>query len=148
MRVMALDLGTRTGWACSAPNEIEVSGTIRLDRSGDDLLEPEVRDARRFDRWSMLLCDLLMEHKPAVVLVEAPAPGAQKGRAAPVLLGLRAITLNVLERREKLYREVPPTEWQKWARSVGWAKGNDENDALHMCSWFIETQLGRVLEAA
>lgn len=132
LAVLAIDLGSRSGWATPT-----ASGAV--DFRGSDFEIALDRHAMLFDRFSLWLSDMIDEHQPAVIVLEKNP--ALKGAAAPVLLGLRAVAAVVAYRREILLDELPSANRRSPDKS-------DENDAKAILARWMETRAPRVREAA
>lgn len=65
MRILALDLATRSGWACGDAGETPQHGTFTLPSTGDDV----GRFLFEFMRW---LKGLIATHEPREIVFEAP----------------------------------------------------------------------------
>ena len=146
-RVLSLDLASRTGW-CVADAERIVSG--RVDFTPRGKLDPATKHALIFDRASSWLSDMIDTYRPTVCALEDSTGRTLQGQAARVLLGLRAVALVVLHRREVLVDPVANTTWKAWATRRGWrlCDKSDEQDARWLALYWQAERAGLVREAA
>lgn len=134
MQILALDLGTTTGWATR-----DQSGAVNFWANPYDGVADN--HARLFDRFSSTLSDMIFEHKPAVLVLEKNPALGRLGAAAPVLLGLRAAALIVGYRHEILLDEIPSSNRRSPDKS-------DENDAKAIRDRWIATRERLLREVA
>jgi hypothetical protein len=154
MKVLALDIATRTGWAVGEPGATPVSGSIRFANPG---AEHEVIFAEAL-KW---VSATIKDHRPDVVVWEAPlVPGFKKGKTnanttrllygLPAVIGAVARLLCVPDIREVEARTVrkffigrnPPRALAKKltkqrCRDVGW-QPSDDNEADALAIWAHE----------
>lgn len=64
-KILTLDLATRTGWCCGAPDQAPRYGTKVLPSTGEDI----GRFAYAYNEW---LLDMITLEDPALVVFEAP----------------------------------------------------------------------------
>lgn len=136
MTVLALDLGTATGWAVSGgPSGVQSFATA-------DSVSDEVRHGRLGWRFGGWLGDMLLTYRPAVVAIERMVGTRLQGQAARVLLGMRMVALATCRAHDIATVEVSSKEWQAWAKRAGypWVKGN-EQDALALLAYFEAERL-------
>lgn len=140
--VLALDLGTKCGWAVS----FGPSGVHSFEHR--DRVMDEVRHGRLGFRFAGWLGDLIVEHGPSYVVIERAVGRDLKGHAGQVLLGLRMIALAQCFAHELAVQEIAEGEWKAWARKnlPEWVKG-DEADAKALLAYWLADRAPRV-EAA
>lgn len=143
LRVLAIDPGSRMGWA--VPGESGVAVTTK--RAGE---EREAWHARLFDRTSERVAELVALHQPAVLAIEGPSANGMKGNQSPVALGLRAVIYVVARRHDMLIDPVPPMTWKAWAKRHGWTDEDkaDEADALWIRDYWLAVRAPLVRSAA
>lgn len=113
IRRLALDLGTRTGWACRGGNGPERWGVWELDALG------RKGDAPKFDLFARYLTLAIEQEKPIELAVEEPFIGsADSLRSSRVLLGLLAFAQTIAYRLELPLRHVAPNTIKK--ATLGW----------------------------
>lgn len=153
MKILALDIATRTGWACGA-----VGGEPRWGLA--TFLHSDVGAfASAYDHW---LSDMITVEQPDLLVFEAPILPRQTTIAtARKLMGLAFLTELIAFRRSLACREVsiqtvkkffaghghaPKAEMINAARRQGWnVKDDNEADALGV--WAIAAHArGRSLE--
>lgn len=143
LTILALDLATTTGWACSDGT----SGADDFAAPANGVKHALSETARhgliasRFDGWlhaklTLTQAGVLLVEKP---MVSAKRPGALRGSA--VTLGLRMLALKVGWERRLLVLEVWEAQWKPWAKRCGWWQKGDEADARAMLGWFAEQRL-------
>jgi hypothetical protein len=132
LEILALDLGTNTGWATRSQ-----SGAINFWE--DPYAQPVDNHARLFDRFSAWLSDQIYIHEPAVLVIES-VPAA-RFKAAQVLWGFRAAALIVGYRHEILLDELPSSNRRSPDKS-------DENDAKALRDRWLATREPLIREAA
>lgn len=111
VKILALDFGTKTGWAIDS----DASGVI----SDTENFKSRASDSRgmvfvRFDKW---INEMLSEHKPAMVVHERPH---LRGRAASeVLNGMLAFMVKACRVHGAQYTDCPSTTLKKFATGKG-----------------------------
>lgn len=129
--VLALDLGTTTGWCVG-----DQGGEITFPKTGRSSAEKHQTLAVAFSGW---LSDLLVRYSPDTVLLEAPFFSARQPAAGALLFGMRMVALGLAGQRRVV--ETAPTSWQSWARRQGWAKidgaGGHVHDARYMRAHYL-----------
>ena len=141
--ILALDVATTTGWACSdGTSGAECfDGRLADGRALAKLAEPE-RHAVIGSRLNYWLHAKVIFTRASVLLVERQ----MTHHRAHLLLGLRMIALFVGWQHKMLVEEVWSSQWRPWARANGdWVKG-DEADARAILSYWQETRLPRLTE--
>ena len=132
MTVLALDLGTRTGWAVSGgPSGVQSFATA-------DRVTDTARHGRLFWRFGGWVGDMIVTYRPSVGVIEEMVGRSLKGNGGRVLLGMRATALAVLRGHDVLTEEVNKGTWQEWVRRAGydWVKG-DQADAKAMLAYWL-----------
>jgi Holliday junction resolvasome RuvABC endonuclease subunit len=143
MKILALDFGTKCGWAIGTPGN-EISGTENFkSRASDSRGMVFVR----FDRW---INEMLCDHKPALVVHERPH---LRGRAASeVLNGMLGFMVKACRVHGVQYSDCASTTLKKFATGKGnaskekmmeayrekWKKdpiSHDEADARWLLEW-------------
>lgn len=113
MKILALDFGTKTGWAINS----DAFGAI----SDTENFRCRASDSRgmifvRFDKW---INEMLSAHKPAMVVHERPH---LRGRAASeVLNGMLAFMVKACRVHGVQYTDCPSTTLKKFATGKGTA---------------------------
>ena len=137
LAVLAIDPGTRTGWALAEDGTVTASGVCDFsDHAGSQ--------ATLLDAWDLWIEQVLRALKPAVLVLEDPPTRLPSGHAVQVLVGMRTLALLAAHRLELLVELVPPARWQAWARRQrGWsrARKGDEADARHLLAWWLAERL-------
>ena len=149
MRIIALDLGTSTGWAITAPELGTESGTQRFD------LQRGESPGMRFIRFRKWLSDLAVYVKPDLIAFELPHH--RGGYATEFLHGLTTRIQELCADRGIQHAGVHTATLKKHATGSGRAeKGGmraaaerlfpgqkietlDQADALCVLYWAIET---------
>jgi hypothetical protein len=110
MKILALDFGTKTGWAIGILSNV-ISDTENFrKRAGDSRGMIFVR----FDKW---INEMLTEHHPNLVVYERPH---LRGRAASeVLNGMLAFLVKACRIYNIQYTDCPSTVLKKFATSKG-----------------------------
>lgn len=158
MRVLALDVATKTGWCVLS----DASGTWEIDGIGTIDVSPEKDEPEGVRYWRFrdeLRGVLDLYGDPDAVALEQPF--SRSMRAAQVMAGLTAVALVELEASDLSYVFVSPGVWKKHvtgngavkkpgvrAALNGWAgidPGSvitlDESDALGIGKWLIDCAL-------
>jgi len=140
MKIMALDLASRVGWAHSDKH----GGVIDLRSSPPDY-------ERMAHVWRRRLEQLLMRHPAHIVVAEMPPP-TLKGNARLILLGLhwqtrgvchqfqiplRSVGVSVIKRFATGNAKADKEEMIKAAVNLGREIPVDDNhaDAMLICAW-------------
>jgi len=106
MEILAVDMATKTGWACSTASGVEDFKKRAGDSRGMIFI--------RFEAW---LKEMIGMRQPKMIVYERPHA---RGRAAnEVLNGLLAILQKVCEERGVEYADCPSTTLKKFATGVG-----------------------------
>ncbi len=128
MRILALDLGTTTGWATYAgypPPRYKLSswqwGTWELKEKKEGPGEVGLR----FYRFMLQLTPVLERWKPDLVAFEDLAHF--KGAGGYVITGQRGILMALCELHKVPYAAVPISTWKKFCLG----KGNADKDEAH-----------------
>lgn len=125
----ALDLGTRTGWACALPGAEPVHGHIRLpaDRG----------DGAFFSAFRRFLLDHITVHAPRLIVYEAPLITASATSMATVfrLFGLAAHTVEMAHIREVRCEPANNATVKKFVTDNGRAKKPEVMDAIRARGW-------------
>lgn len=147
MKILALDLGTKTGWAFGDTKDdsqvysgVQDFSLKRGESSGMRLLN--------FDKW---IYDMLAKHKPQVVGYEMPHQ--RGGHATQLLLGMLGILHVACVKAGVQYSSVHSATLKKFATGSGRASkeemisaamkkfrralliDDNEADALHIWDW-------------
>lgn len=147
MKILALDLATKTGWACGDTD----NDHTHVD-SGVQDFSPKRGESRGmrflyFDRW---IYQMLAERDPYVVVYETPHQ--RGGHATEVLLGLVGILQKAVVESKREYVSVHSGTLKKFATGSGRAskeqmkiraiqrfvrqiEDDNEADALHIWDW-------------
>ncbi len=150
MRILALDLATRTGWALW-------SGGYRTEISGvqDFTLQRGESPGMRFIRFEAWLCRMLDDRAAATVPVEVivyEMPHMRGGAATTILVGLEVLTQKVAASRGIEFSKIHGASVRKRVlgsgkpgkdASVAWAWSHlgrppiddNEADALMVLEW-------------
>lgn len=151
--VLTLDLASRLGWTCGAPDGEPRYGTKVLPATGEDI----GRFAEAYNTW---LLDMITLENPVLVVFEAPILAGQTTLAtARKLTGLAWHTEFVCRLREVRCKEAHLQSVKKFfagsgradkqamieaARRHGWApKTSDEADALGLWAYTIHEEWPR-----
>lgn len=140
MRVLAIDPGTRTGWATAG-----ASGVIDCSRLGKGY-DPETAHAKIFDRIASVIPDLIHDYRPDVLCMEQMVAKGMRGNAARVLLGIRGVIMVAAYRHELLIDPVAIPTWQAWAKRKGRTIKSDELDACWIRDWWMAVRAPLVQE--
>jgi len=106
MEILALDMATVTGWACSSTSGVENFKKRPGDSRGMIFI--------RFEAWLREAIDL---RRPRMIVYERPH---SRGRAAnEILNGLLAMLQKVCEERGIEYADCPSTTLKKFATGIG-----------------------------
>ena len=125
MKMLALDFGTKTGWAIGTPGDV-ISDTENFRRRASD------SRGMLFVRFDKFINEILSEHKPALVVHERPH---LRGRAASeVLNGMLAFTVKACRIHGVQYTDCPSTTLKKFATGKGNA-GKDKMMAAYRERW-------------
>ncbi|MCA3246946.1 MAG: hypothetical protein ING19_20740 [Azospirillum sp.] len=154
MPILALDLATRTGWACDGP--ADARGQARPLAGSFDLRGSEYGD--RYVDLRDRIRDMIAVHQPTVGVFEAPLPFAggsnfagamATSQTVRLLLGFAAIAEEVMSRAGLQVFEVNVQQVRKHfcgdprakkddvmrvCRTLGWAVA-DHNAADAMAAW-------------
>lgn len=154
MNILALDLGTKTGWAAihqhvqvqHFTNTITTSGVQKfvVPRGSN----PDMRYLL-FEKW---LDDIVMLKRPDVIVYELPH--MRGGKASDLLVGFMTIVRMYCVKHGKNYISVHSATLKKFATGSGraskeemvltaeqrYGKVQDDNqaDALHLLAWAME----------
>lgn len=135
--VLALDVATSTGWACSdgSSGVEDFSGKI-VGRSLAKLEEPvrHAAIAARLEHW--LGAKIILTGARVLVLERQ-----MTHNRAHLLVGLRMIALLLGWKRRLQVEEVWATQWLPWAKACGWWEKGDEADAKALLGYFTEQRL-------
>jgi Holliday junction resolvasome RuvABC endonuclease subunit len=152
MKILALDLGTRTGWAFG---DTDSPGRLHHGVQDFSLKRGESPGMRflRFDRW---MFEMIMGDKPDMIIYEMPHH--RGGHATAVLSGLVGILLKVCAESKIEHMHVHSATLKKFATGSGRAsKGemvqqvfisyrvkvidDNEADAIHMWHYADEVEV-------
>lgn len=136
--ILALDLATLLGWACSMPGEAPRFGSFHIvsDR-GDGYFFAS------FEGW---LTDIIAVHDPRLMVVEAPVLNHGNGRdgknrtsiqTAFRLMGLVAIAMKVAEQKGVRYDRANNSSIKKDATGNGHATKPDMVRAMVLRGWRV-----------
>ena len=150
MKILALDLGTLTGWAFGDMKDIDriYSGTQDFSLKRGE--SPGIR-LLNFDKW---VYEILAKHKPKMVAYEMPHQ--RGGHATQLLLGMLGILHVACTKAGIEYASVHSATLKKSATGSGRASKEDmvkaavkkfqrvvvddnEADALHILAWAQDT---------
>ena len=150
--LLALDLGTSTGWALRAPDDYMTSGTVRLKHSRYD------GGGMRFLRFRRWLEDVDQDAGPIEAVFFEEVRRHIGTDAAHIYGGLLAVLTAWCEEHLVAYQGVPVGTIKRFAtgkgnadkaavieamRARGFNPGDDnEADALAILLWAIETRGG------
>ena len=137
LTILAVDPGTKTGWACSDGT----GGVEDFSRGAAKLPEVE-RHALIAWRLTWWLESQIIRKQSGVLLIERMM---SHGTAGHLLLGLRMAALMVGARRKQLVVEVWEKQWKGWAKATGWWQKSDALDAAAMLGWWTECRLPEVV---
>jgi hypothetical protein len=112
MRILALDLASRTGVADGEPGGTPVLEFVDFDREHDNHADVFARLAR----W---IARRLHDARPDLVVTEAPVPKFDKS----LQQGMRGVVLGLVTCRNVRVIEVTCQDWRKYALGVGNLKG-------------------------
>lgn len=129
MRILALDLGTRTGFCRIEATETTTDQVIRIWHRGVRDFTPESREEPegvRFRRFADWLRGELQELRASDFVVFEDPPFLRGRRASAVLDGMVALLTVECERRGLSYIGVSPVDLKM--HSTG--KGNAKKDAM------------------
>jgi Holliday junction resolvasome RuvABC endonuclease subunit len=143
MKIIALDLGTNTGWATNLTGSVE-SGVQTFDiKRGES---PGMRYVR-FNRW---LEELAEEGPDLIIFEQAHNRG---GAATELLNGMATRVLELCAKRGVQHTSIHSQSLKKWATGSGNAKkpemisaikktyplveDDNEADALHMLNYAV-----------
>jgi Holliday junction resolvasome RuvABC endonuclease subunit len=148
MRLLALDLGTSTGWAVSIPEMGVESGTQIFDvKRGES---PGMRFFR-FRRW---LVDMIENSRPELIVFEIPHH--RGGAATDVLVGMKTHIEEICAEAGIEHQGIHFSSLKKFATGSGRAlkkdmivaakklfpyqdiKTDDQADALCVLAWAID----------
>ena len=115
MRILALDLGTTTGWATDAAGEL-VAGSEKFARRRDESFGMRYL---RFRQWLLELLDL---NRPDLVVYEQILPHHRGALAAEVAHKFEVLVQTVLEERGLEYATFSPGKIKRQATGKGNAK--------------------------
>jgi hypothetical protein len=107
-RILALDLASRTGIATGVAHETPVLSFVDFSRPGDS-------DADVFARAARWMGDWLQDHRPDIVVIEAPVPKYDKS----LQQGIRGIVLGLAAIQGLRIIEVEVQTWRKYALGFG-----------------------------
>ncbi|MER2263524.1 crossover junction endodeoxyribonuclease RuvC [Methylobacterium oxalidis] len=128
-KILALDLATRIGWACGAPDEEPVYGSHTLPSASASL----GRFGDAYDQW---LLDRLDFFRPGLVIFEAPfVSGTGNANTARKLMGLCWQTEIACYRRETQCLEHGNTSLKKFFTGNGRAEKADMMAACRRLGW-------------
>ena len=153
--ILAFDLATTTGVAVGEPCGTPIALTYKLGKSG----EPH---GHRFAACLRMAHELIAEHKPDLIALEAPVTGRKERQAAPfVLMGLRGALLGMAAMRGVPVVDYPVSTIRKHflgfnptrkagdpkapvmarCKQLGWRFSNpDEADALALWDYACSKQ--------
>jgi len=143
MRIVGLDIATKTGWCVLVDGECVSWGTLNLTPKKGE------REGLRYWRLAMLLPEVI-EGADLVVIERTYSKGA---KTAQVLKGLAAVALVACEINDIPYEFVDASHLKRWATGKGNAKKpemiaaalaaigvtegmtDDEADAYHLAAY-------------
>lgn len=127
--LLALDLGTCTGWACARPG-----GTPAF---GHWWLPADRGDGAFFNRFRRLLLDHVTVHAPRLIVFEAPLITAQQTNVQTVmrLFGLSSHTIEIAYAREIRCERANNASVKKFVTDNGRAKKPQVMDAIRARGW-------------
>ena len=130
--LLALDLGTCSGWACAVPGCEPVYGHVWLpsDRG----------DGAFFNRFRQWLLDHITVHAPRLIVYEAPliTASATHIKTAMRLIGLAAHTIECAYAREVRAEPANNATVKKFVTDNGRAKKPAVMDAIRDMGWTPE----------
>jgi hypothetical protein len=112
MRILALDLASRTGVADGEPGGAPELAFVDFDREHD-------KDADIFARAARWTARRLHDARPDLVVVEAPVPKYDKS----LQMGIRGVVLGLVTCKDVRVIEVEVQTWRKYALGFGNLKG-------------------------
>lgn len=127
--LLALDLGTRTGWACGMPGEDPAHGHIRLPNDRGD--------GAFFGAFRRFLLDHITVRAPRLIVYEAPLITGQMTHVQTVfrLFGLAAHTVEIAHIREVRCEPANNATVKKFVTDNGRAKKPEVMDAIRARGW-------------
>ena len=132
MKILALDLATRTGWACGAVNGEPRWGIKVIARPHTDV----GAFASAYDLW---LSDMITVEQPDLLVFEAPIlPRQTTLDTARKLMGLAFLTELIAFRRDLACREVNIRTVKKFFAGHGHAAKSDMIDAARRHGWNVK----------
>lgn len=149
--VLALDLGSATGWACGVPGSKPLMGVVRPGVAGN---YGSIGGGMHTWLW-----DMVEVHKPGIIVFEAPLPAHNGIAAGRIALGLAMMVETVGYQAEVTTRECAVTTVRKriigtgratkdqvmeWCRAQGWAPPrHDAADAAALWELACRVRLGK-----
>lgn len=149
--VLALDLGSATGWACGMPGSKPLMGVVRPGVAGN---YGSIGGGMHTWLW-----DMVEIHKPGIIVFEAPLPAHNGIAAGRIALGLAMMVETVGYQAEVTTRECAVTTVRKriigtgratkdqvmeWCRAQGWAPPrHDAADAAALWELACRVRLGK-----
>lgn len=128
-KILALDLATRVGWACGAPDGEPLYGTKVLPSTGEDI-------GRFADAYNTWLLDMITLEGPALIVFEAPVlPCKTTPATARKLMGLAWHTEFVCRLREVRCSEHHLQSVKKFFAGSGRAEKDDMMAAARRQGW-------------
>lgn len=128
MKILAVDMATKSGWAVNASSGI-ISGTENMKKK---TTESRGMVFIRFESW---LEEMIKLHKPKLVVYERPHA---RGRAAnEVLNGMLGFLTKLCEKHSIDYSDCPSTTLKKFATGVGNA-GKDKMMEAFRERWGVD----------
>ena len=130
--ILALDLGTCTGFACARPGDTPTYGHVRLpsDRG----------DGAFFHRFRSWLLDQVTVLSPRLIIYEAPLVTAHHTNVKTVmrLFGLAAHTIEIAHLREVRAEPANNQTVKKFVTDNGHARKGEVTDAVRAHGWAPE----------
>lgn len=127
--LLALDLGTCTGFACAVPGEAPVYGHVRLpsDRG----------DGAFFHAYRIWLLDRVTIFAPRLIVYEAPliTASATSQQTVMRLFGLTAHTIEIAYAREVRSEPANNSSVKKFVTGNGHAKKYETADVIRGHGW-------------
>lgn len=127
--ILALDLGTRTGWAYALPGGAPAHAHVRLPNDRGD--------GAFFSAFRRFLLDHITVHAPRLIVYEAPLITGSATSVQTVfrLFGLAAHTVEIAHIREVRCERANNASVKKFLTDNGRAKKPEVMDAIRARGW-------------
>jgi Holliday junction resolvasome RuvABC endonuclease subunit len=124
LKILAIDLGSKTGWA-SITNGIVTHGLITLIRRTGRKTKPDDHPGTKYNLFRKWLASTVILEKPDLIVYEKVMGHSQSTYAQMLNYGMRGILLAIADNKDIPVLSITQTELKKFATGKGNANKDD-----------------------